>query len=95
MRDHRPVTRTDVAAVEVDGEWVVYDPRTGDTAVLNPSAATIWAMLDGSVTAAEVSEEIAQAHGLEPAEVAAQVRELIGDLAERGLLVDDPSSEIR
>lgn len=93
MGIEHPMTRTDVAAVEVGEDWVVYDPATGAASVLNPSAATVWAMLDGATTVAEIARGIASVHGIDAGAVTEQIRALVSELADQGLLVDHGRSD--
>jgi len=57
-----PARRTDVEWVELDGEAVLYDPRSHMLHRLNVGAATVWAALDGSTTTSEITHAIEEAY---------------------------------
>jgi hypothetical protein len=54
--------------------------------MLNESAAEIVRRLDGTRTIGEISGELAAATGRLPSEIEADVRRLLGALADRGLV---------
>lgn len=72
--------------VELDGEAVVYDEATGNLHHLNPTATLIFARCDGTATAAEISQELAEAFGLPREEIEPQVRRLLRALRRAELL---------
>jgi PqqD family protein of HPr-rel-A system len=82
----KPRARADLAAAELDGEAVIYDERSGDLHHLNPTATIIFSMCDGTSTVREMSGEIAGAFGVPADEVERQVRALLKELREAGLL---------
>ena len=82
----KPKVRDDLAAAELDGEAVIYDERSGDLHHLNPTATIIFSMCDGTSTVREMSGEIAGAFGVPADEVERQVRALLKELGEAGLL---------
>jgi hypothetical protein len=71
--------RQDLAAVEIDGETVVYDPREDGLYHLNPSATIVFKLCDGSGTPEDLAVDIADVGGM-PLE---EVREQVGHLAHR------------
>ncbi|QNN52161.1 PqqD family protein [Nocardioides mesophilus] len=62
-----------VEEVEVDGETVVYDSRSGSLHLLDPVGSLIWAALDGVTTLGEVSDELARVFGGRSSDVHADV----------------------
>jgi PqqD family protein of HPr-rel-A system len=86
----RPRTRADLVVVELDGESVIYEERSGNVHHLNPSASLVFSLLDGEATLTELAQEIAAAFGLENEEVDRQVRTLVAGFREQGLLEEAP-----
>lgn len=86
MTAMRPKVRDDLAVVELEGEAIVYDEAASQLHHLNPTATVIFQMCDGSATVKEFSVDIAEAYGLAPTEVERQVRALLREFRESGLL---------
>lgn len=83
-----PVPRDEIASVEADGELVLYDPIAGRAHVLNPTAATVWQVLDGEVDVTTLAGEIAETFDVGVDEVTDQLLVLVQDLGRLGLLAD-------
>lgn len=81
-----PRIADDAVAVTLADGVAVHDPATAALVALDPLAGTIWQLLDGSATEAELVEDLAAAfeHPLE--RVQADVSDLLGHLDEQGLL---------
>ena len=84
----QPRRRPDVVWEELDGEVVIYDPAHTTSHLLNPSAAVIWALLDGSATLAEVAADLAETFGVEPTAMLDDVSSTVAALECQGLLAD-------
>jgi PqqD family protein of HPr-rel-A system len=82
----KPRIREDLATAELDGEAVIYDERSGDLHHLNPTATIIFSMCDGTSTVREMSGEIAEAFGVPADDVERQIRSLLKEFREAGLL---------
>lgn len=82
----RPKVRTDLDIVELDDELVLYDPARDEVHYLNATAGLVFRLCDGSATVRELSTEIAEALGAPEKRVERQVRTLLKDLREVGLL---------
>jgi hypothetical protein len=82
----RPTLRSDVAAYPVDDELVLYDPYPAQAFVLNPTAARIWTLCDGSRTTMEVAQAMAAAYALADDEALTDVCECLEHLRRDGLL---------
>jgi len=82
----RPKVRTDLDIVELDDELVLYDPARDEVHYLNATAALVFKLCDGSATVRELSTEIGEALGVPAKRVERQVRTLLKDLREAGLL---------
>ena len=91
----RPAARADLVVAEVAGELVLYHPGTAELHHLNPQAAVVFRCFDGSGTLAEISADIAEAFGVDPARIEPEVRALYQRLRGESLLVQPapPSPE--
>lgn len=81
----------EVAAVELDGEIVLYDERTQTVHHLNPQATIVWKLCDGSSTVDELACALADAADADPAVVSRDVRGVIDELVAAGLVLLDRS----
>jgi PqqD family protein of HPr-rel-A system len=90
----KPRTRAGLAVAEIDGEAVVYDPVPSKLHYLNHSAALIFGLCDGHTTIAEMAETIGEAYEMDPGELDAQIRPLLKELRERGLVEGKAAEEI-
>ena len=81
-----PRPRSGVAAVELDGEAVLYDEATGRTNLLNPTATAVWFCFDGSGTIDEVVADVAAAFGASVHQVRQDVLGLARELGRQGFL---------
>jgi PqqD family protein of HPr-rel-A system len=84
----RPKLRTDLIVREVDDELLIYDPRTGETVLLNGTAAAIAELCDGTGGPAAIVADILGMVEADPAVVQADVERVIRELDERGLMED-------
>jgi PqqD family protein of HPr-rel-A system len=82
----RPRVREDLTVVELDGEAVIYDERSGELHHLNPTATLIFGLLDGTATVRELASDVADAFGVPADEVESEIRALIRRLRSLGLL---------
>ena len=82
----RPKVRQDLAAVELDGEAVLYDESNASLHHLNATATIVFSFCDGSSTVKEMSAEIAQAFRADAGQVEREVRKLLRSFRESGLL---------
>lgn len=86
--------RPDLAAVEIDGEIVVYDPVEGAAHLLSGGAVAVWCALDGQPIAG-LDERVANLVGLGPDDVAGEVARVVASFADLGLLSGtDPSAVV-
>ena len=86
LTDARPLAHPAVSAYTLDDEVVIYAPTDGQAFVLNPTAARIWALCDGTRTDVVVAHEIAETYGEDEHQVLADVRELLEGLHSAGLV---------
>lgn len=73
----KPRRRADLAFVDLDGEAVVYDGVDRAFRYLNPLAAVVFFLCDGTQTIHELSAEIAEANDVPTEEVEALARRAI------------------
>jgi PqqD family protein of HPr-rel-A system len=88
----RPRVRDDLTVVELDGEAVVYDERSGELHHLNPTATLIFGFLDGTATVRELAADVADAFGVPADEVETQIRTLVRSFRKLGLLNGHPGA---
>ena len=81
-----PVRRADVEWVDLDGETVVHDPRSGTLHRLNESAASVWAACDGSTTVAAIVGSMHETHEGPGDAIADDVDRVLTNLESQGLL---------
>jgi PqqD family protein of HPr-rel-A system len=83
-----PNIREDVLSREVEDELLLYDPKSGETLLLNASAAVIADLCDGEHDADAIAQSILEA--LPDADgdlVRADVKKTIDELRDKGMLV--------
>jgi PqqD family protein of HPr-rel-A system len=73
----KPKVRADLTVVEIDGEAVIYDASSGRLHHLNPAAAVIFQLCDGSGTIKELAAEIADVTNVPQDDIARQVRRMV------------------
>ena len=86
--DSRPVSRLGASTVELDDNVAVYDDVGQLLILLNSSAASVWALCDGSTTAEAMVEALAAAHPDHADVIGEDVRQTLRKLAELGLVSD-------
>ena len=79
-----PRWRDDLIFRQVDEDFVVYDPVTDRTALLNLSAAAVLDLCDGSHTAAEIAAEVAAAFGEPERDILADVEKTLNNFTAQG-----------
>lgn len=79
-----PRRRDTVDSREVDGEVVVWDGTS--LHLLDEPAAAVWRLLDGRLSTTDIATLLTQQFVADPAEVAADVADLIDSLEARGLV---------
>ena len=83
----KPRMRADLTLVELDQEAVVYDPMSGLVHYLNPMASLVFQLCDGTATVKETTADLAEANEVEPDAIAADIRKLIKQFRDTGLVV--------
>ena len=77
----------EVWAEDLDDEMIVYSKRRGRAYVLNPTAALVWELCDGSGNADSVARTLAQGYGRPYEQTVADVQRFVREMDEAGLLV--------
>ena len=80
------VASDDVLAGEFDSEAVMLDLRSGVYYGLEGTGARIWRLLASPISLAALRDALVAEYDVEPARCEADLRELIADLARRGLV---------
>jgi hypothetical protein len=88
MPEWLPLARPSVAAEELDGETVLYDPQGRRLLVLNESGSAVWRCCDGSTTVAGLVDHLAGALGVASGAIAGDVVDFLMALRDSGLVVD-------
>jgi PqqD family protein of HPr-rel-A system len=86
----RPRVRADLTVVVLDGEAVVYDEVSGELHHLNASATMVFELLDGTSTIRQLAADVADAVGRPPQEIESQIRKLVRQFRQLGLLNGEP-----
>jgi hypothetical protein len=73
---------------EMDGEAVLYDPRTGAVHQFNATTFVVWKACGGMQTAEDIARELMKHGSVNAAQALRVVREAIGQLDEKELLVE-------
>ena len=81
-----------VLELDMGDGFILYNHDSSLVHHLNPTAAVVWQVLDGSATVDRLAEEIADEYGVPVENVAMQVTSLIAELDAMGL-VEDASPE--
>lgn len=81
-----PAPAASVSTAVFTGEVVLYDERTCRPLLLNVSAASVWLLLDGRRTLADVVAAVAADFGVELTAVADDVAATIAEFVSLGLL---------
>lgn len=89
----KPRLRDDVSLVEYDQEAVAYDPISGFVHYLNPMAAIVLQLCDGTATVRDTITELADAQEVERDVIAPQIRALVDDFRRVGIV--EPSAGAR
>jgi hypothetical protein len=88
----KPKTRPGLVVADFGEELVVCEPSPGHSQIhyLNPSAATVFRLCDGTGTPTELAADIADAYGLPIKQVERDVVKLVRTFRRQGLLTVKP-----
>ena len=82
----RPRARDDIVFRQIDEDFVVYDPVKDTTTLLNPSAAVILGLCDGTLSLQHIEEELARIFSIEREVATRDVANVIRELRLNGLI---------
>jgi hypothetical protein len=77
----------DVVSTAIPGETVILDPRGDRYFSLDGVGPRVWELLQASTTVADVVYQISDEYDVEPDVCERDVRALLGDLVDRGLVL--------
>jgi hypothetical protein len=89
----KPKIRDDVTLVEIGEEAVAYDPLSRLVHYMNPMASLVLQLCDGTATVRETIAELAEAQEVEPVAIAPQVRSLVRQFREFGIVAPSRGAE--
>lgn len=75
-----------VASVELDGEAVIYDERSGSIHLLNPTASVLWQCFDGSGDLGGLITDVSETFQIDRETAARDVLEVARNVGRLGLL---------
>lgn len=84
--DSRLCARSDLAAVELDGEAVIYDDANRRLHRLNAPATILWNCLDGAASLRQIAGDIAETLGADATSVLSDIVTVAKQLVAEGLL---------
>jgi hypothetical protein len=85
--------RNDVLNIPVDDEVMLHDQKQRKVYTLNPVAALVWSLCDGSHTADQIVASVkSQFSGYDPLEISPEIHKTIAQFREHGLLNPDGMS---
>lgn len=79
----QPRRREDLIFRQIDDDFVVYDPVSDTTTLLNVSSAAVLDLCDGSRTLDDMTQDVAKAFQVEPDAVRVDVQSSLDDFARR------------
>ncbi len=86
MSATRPLANPALVRTDVDGEFVVYDPRTGMFHYLNPAVSLVFDLCDGTATTKEMAAAIADVYERQVSEIETNVHTIVDRLQHDALL---------
>jgi hypothetical protein len=79
--------RTDLLNIPVDDEVMLHDKKQRKVYALNPVAALVWSLCDGTHTVEQIVASVkSQFSGYEPLEISSDIHNAIARFRENGLL---------
>jgi hypothetical protein len=87
MNSYRPERRAELVIGQVADDFLVYDPVSDRTTLLNWSAAAVLELCDGERTVVQIIAEVAEAVSAPAGDLVAEIEEAIRSLAAKGLFV--------
>lgn len=86
MTEIKPKRRDGVQMAVIDNEMVLYDANLGQAGYLNTSAAAVWQLCDGALTAEGIASALAAEIGEDPASLLPDVVAILAEFRAAGML---------
>jgi len=86
-----PTAREDLIVRELDDEVVVFDPVSSNAHNLNPTAAAILLLCDGTRDPGEIAREVARTFSVDEEKARADVAKALEEFQTRGLIEPCPA----
>lgn len=86
-------TTADLTTVEIDGEVSTYHPDTDRVVMLNATATDVFALCDGTMDEAEITQLLAGAYRADAETVSQGVRDAVRMLLAEDLVVRAPATD--
>ena len=80
--------REDLVVRWVDGDLVIYDPITDRTALLNPSAAVVLGLCDGTRDPGQIVDAVQENYPHSEQDVATDVETVLAQFLDQRILVE-------
>jgi hypothetical protein len=94
VSNDRPVRSQRVAERSVDGEMVLYDPELKCVHVLNPTAAYVWRMCDGTHAPTDIVAALVSHYPESRADIAIDVPSILESFRAADLFATSPVTDI-
>lgn len=82
----QPRKRSDLLCRELDGEGILFDPRTNTTHALNVTSLLTWNQCDGAHTAREIARSLCKQFDVTMEQAERDVGLILAKFREQGLL---------
>ena len=90
--DARYVLSPSVISTSLPGETVVLDPAAGQYFSVSGAGPRVWELLQSPTTIGAIVAALESEFEVDPAACARDVRALVEELLERGLVIPDPAT---
>ena len=82
----QPRPAPEVTSLPLDDDLVLYNDRTGESFLLNGTAALVWSLCDGTRPVAAIAQQVCASYPVDYQQVVADVHELLDRLHAVGVL---------
>lgn len=80
--------RADVHTAFLPPEAVLFDEATGHAHRLNSGASSVWMVLEGQRSAAQIADDLAEIYEVDPSVLRGEVERALAEFAEHGWIED-------
>ena len=81
---------TELLEANIDDELVALEPRQGNCFGFNAVATSVWRNLESPKTFDQLRDQLVDEYDVSPDQCASELRELLDDLVEKGLIRRSP-----